>query len=74
MIDKLKKVHQLLKEAYNPDHHFNKDKVFDEILFIFFSWRTPIIKAESMYQELKSTHTDWKRLFDLDEYECKILE
>lgn len=74
-LEKLKKVRQRLQETYDRTHHFNKDKVFDEILFIFFSWRTPIIKAESIYQGLKSKFPDWNKLFDLSESEWfKILE
>ncbi len=74
-VKKLKNIRRILRENYDPDHHFNKDKVFDEILFIFFSWRTPIIKAESIYQELKSKFSDWNVLFDLNEQEWfRILE
>lgn len=74
-LEKLKRVRQILRETYDPDHHFNKDNVFDEILFIFFSWRTPIVKAESIYQELKAKYSDWNALFDLNEQEWfKILE
>ena len=65
----LKDIRRILINEYNPDHHFNKDKVFDEILFIFFSWRTPIIKAESIYQELRKTYSDWNELFKLGEDE-----
>lgn len=74
-VKKLNNIRRILRENYDPDHHFNKDRVFDEILFIFFSWRTPIIKAESIYQELKSRFSDWNALFDLNEQEWfKILE
>lgn len=65
----LREVRRIFLETYNPDHHFNKDKVFDEILFIFFSWRTPIIKAESIYQELRKTYSDWNELFGFGENE-----
>jgi endonuclease III len=67
--DILKKVRRLFLDAYHREHHFNKDKVFDEILFIFFSWRTPIVEAESIYQELRSTYSDWNELFRLGENE-----
>lgn len=74
-LEKFKKIRRILRKTYNPEHHFNKDKVFDEILFIFFSWRTPIIKAEAIYQELKARFPNRDTLFDLDENEWfKILE
>jgi endonuclease III len=66
-LKQLKAIHHILRETYDPDHHFNKVTIFDEILFIFLSWRTPIIKAESIYQNLKTAYPDWNKLFDLDE-------
>ncbi len=63
----LKKVRRILRKNYELNHHFNKDQIFDEILFIFFSWRTPIIKAESIYQAVKSKFPDRNALMHFDE-------
>ena len=65
----LKKVHDLLRANYQLLHHFNKDKIFDEILFIFLSWRTPISKAESIYQQIIARFHDLNELFCLSEDE-----
>jgi endonuclease III len=68
-VAKLSEVRRILRETYERSHHFNKDRVFDEVLFIFFSWRTPIVKAETIYQDLKSKFSDWNELFQLTEDE-----
>lgn len=62
---KLKKVRDILKKYYSEFHFYNKDKIFDEILYVFLSWRTPISKAESIYQELRYDFPDWNDLFNL---------
>ncbi len=64
---KLAKVRKILKKNYTDFNFFNKDKIFDEILYIFLSWRTPIAKAESFYQQLKSDFKNMNSLFDLSE-------
>lgn len=64
---KLVKVREILKKNYTDFNFFNKDRIFDEILYIFLSWRTPISKAESFYQELASDFQDRNALFNLDE-------
>lgn len=64
---KLKKVRDLLRKNYPDFNFYNKDKIFDEILYIFLSWRTPISKAESFYQELEADFEDWSSLFKLSE-------
>ncbi len=66
-INRLKKIRILLRENYPTNNHYNKTHIFKEILFIFFSWRTPIIKAEEVYQLLRSKYRDWNTLFDLEE-------
>lgn len=64
---KLKKVRNKLKRIYSEFNFYNKDKIFDEILYIFLSWRTPISKAELFYQELKTEFQNWNDLFELSE-------
>ena len=64
---KIKKVCDILKKAYPEFNFYNKDKIFDEILYIFFSWRTPINKAESFYQQLKFDYPNFNDLFNLNE-------
>jgi len=64
---KLIKIREILKKNYIDFNFFNKDRIFDEILYIFLSWRTPISKAESFYQELASDFRDRNALFNLDE-------
>ncbi len=68
-LETLKEVHNLLCASYQPVHHFNKDRIFDEILFIFLSWRTPILKAESIYQQIITRFRDLNELFCLSEDE-----
>lgn len=62
---KLHKTRAVLKKNYPEFNFFNKDKIFDEILYVFLSWRTPIVKAEHLYQELKNDFPDWNDLFEL---------
>jgi len=64
---KLKKVRNILKRSYPGFNFYNKSKIFDEILYIFLSWRTPIPRAESIYQKLKLDFKDWNDLIDLSE-------
>ena len=64
---KLKKVRDILKKNYPEFNFYNKEKIFDEILYIFLSWRTPISKAESFYKKLKIDFQDWNKLFGLSE-------
>lgn len=64
---KLKKVKDILKKNYPEFNFYNKDKIFDEILYIFLSWRTPISKAESIYQRVKTDYKDLNELFNLSE-------
>jgi endonuclease-3 related protein len=67
LLEKLKQVRRILRGHYNPENHFNKAKVFDEILFIFFSWRTPIRKAEEIFQDICSSYPNKNDLFELPE-------
>jgi endonuclease-3 related protein len=69
ILEKLKLIHKFLRDSYNPENHFNKENVFDEILFIFFSWRTPIKKAEEIFQKVFSDYPDKKDLLNLSEEE-----
>lgn len=64
---KIKKARRILNDVYPEFNFYNKDKIFDEILFIFFSWRTPINKAEYFYQQLKIDFPDFNDLFILSE-------
>ena len=64
---KLKKVRDILRKNYPDFNFYNKDKIFDEILYIFLSWRTPISKAETFYQGIKANFEDWNSLFKLTE-------
>jgi len=64
---RLEEIRKILRKGYKKDNHFNKNKIFDEIIFIFFSWRTPIIKAEEVYQHLINNFLDFNCLFELDE-------
>lgn len=66
-LTKLKNIHNLLCSSYDPEHHYNKERIFDEILFIFFSWRTPIKKAEEIFQALYARYPDRDDLFNLTE-------
>lgn len=64
---KLKKIREILKTTYPEFNFYNKNKIFDEILYILLSWRTPILKSESLYQKLKKDFKDWNDLFELSE-------
>ncbi len=64
---KLIKVRSILKKSYPKFNFYNKRKIFDEILYIFLSWRTPIRKAEILYQELKKDFKEWNDLTELNE-------
>lgn len=69
MLQKLKEIRRILRSTYPHNNHFNKCKIFDEILYIFLSWRTPILKAESLFQELKTKYQDFNQFFKLSENE-----
>ena len=62
----LETVRNILKKSYPIFNFYNKDRIFNEILYIFLSWRTPIVKAESLYNELKLEFHNWNALFNLD--------
>lgn len=64
---KLKQVRDILQKNYPEFNFYNKDRIFDEILYIFLSWRTPVYKAESFYQGLKADFQDWNSLLKLSE-------
>jgi len=71
-MDRKAKLHimrEFLKKVYPPFYFYNKERIFDEILYILLSWRTPISKAESLYQELKAEFPNWNSLFRLSENE-----
>src|SRR3990172_4924944 len=71
----LKKVRESLNKYYTKFNFYNKSKVFDEVLYIFLSWRTPIPVAESLYQRLKVDYRDWNELIKLNETDWyKILK
>lgn len=65
--DKLIKIHERLSQTYVPNHHSNKEKIFDEILYIFFTWRTPIKKAEEIFQDLYFKYPNKTEWFALNE-------
>jgi endonuclease-3 len=69
MLQKLREIRKILRNTYPHNNHFNKCKIFDEILYIFLSWRTPILKAESLFQELKTKYQDFNHFFKLSENE-----
>lgn len=58
-------VHTRLNAAYPGNyHHNNKNTIFNELLFIFLSWRTPIEKAQKIYQMIISNIGNTNELFD----------
>lgn len=64
---KLKVISDILKSHYPETNFDNKDRIFDEILYIFLSWRTPIDTANKIYNSLKSR-------FPSDELFCALNE
>lgn len=66
-VEKLTKIHSILKKEYPRFNFYNKDRIFDEILYIFLSWRTPITKAQEIFKDLEKEFRQWDELLNLDE-------
>lgn len=62
-------IHWRLKQDY-PEryHHFNKSRLFDEVLFIFLTWRTPIDLAHSIFEQIYLDISDRNLFFTWSEH------
>lgn len=57
-------IYQQLTDEYPENHHhFNKLCVFDELLFILLTWRTPITLAQQIFLEIYRQEKDRNGFF-----------